>query len=116
KEPTRRYKDVAALVEDLHRFRAGKPIVARPVSAPERLARWCLRNKGIAALGAAVILLMITVAAVLAGGIVTVSRRNEQLRVANVALVDANARVDAKRREAEEQRGEAERKRKLAEP
>ena len=52
KEPTRRYKDVAALGEDLHRFRTGTPILARPVSTPERLARWCLRNKKIAALGA----------------------------------------------------------------
>jgi eukaryotic-like serine/threonine-protein kinase len=115
KEPARRYHDVAALAEDLHRFRAGKPILARPVSAPERLWRWCLRNKGVAALGAAVLLLMMTVAAVLAVGIVTVSRRNEQLRVANVALVDANARAEAKQREAEEQHLEADRKRKLAE-
>jgi eukaryotic-like serine/threonine-protein kinase len=115
KEPARRYKDVASLAEDLRMFQAGKPIVARPVSAPERLGRWCLRNKGIAALGAAIVLLTMTVAVVFAVGYVTVSQRNEQLREKNVALVDANARADAKRREAEEQRGEAERKRKLAE-
>ena len=30
KEPARRYKDVAVLAEDLHKFQAGKPIVARP--------------------------------------------------------------------------------------
>jgi eukaryotic-like serine/threonine-protein kinase len=115
KEPARRYSDVAALAEDLHRFRTGQTIVARPVSAAERLWRWCLRNKGVAALGAAVALLMMTVAALLAVGYVTVSRRNEQLRETNVALVDANARVEAKRREAEEQRQEAERRRKIAE-
>ena len=43
------------------------------------------------------------------------SRKNEQLREANVALGDANVQVEAKRREADEQRQEAERKRKLAE-
>ncbi len=46
KDPARRYPDVAAMAEDLRRFRAGEPIVARPVSGPERLWRWCRRNPG----------------------------------------------------------------------
>ncbi len=50
KEPARRYADVSALAEDLRRYQAGKPIVARPVSAVERLGRWCLRNKLVASL------------------------------------------------------------------
>ena len=59
KDPARRYADVAALAEDLRRFQAGEPIVARPVSGPERFWRWCLRNQGVAALGAAVAVLLV---------------------------------------------------------
>ena len=36
KDPDRRYSDVAAMADDLCRFRAGEPIVARPISGPER--------------------------------------------------------------------------------
>ncbi len=44
KDPSRRYPDTAAMAEDLRRFLAREPIVARPVSAPERAWRWCRRN------------------------------------------------------------------------
>ena len=44
KDPARRYPDVSAMAEDLRRFRAGEPILARPVSGPERVWRWCRRN------------------------------------------------------------------------
>ena len=63
KDPARRYADVLALAEDLRRFQAGETILARPVSAAERLWRWCLRNQKVAALGAAVALLLVVVAA-----------------------------------------------------
>ncbi len=48
KDPARRYPDVAALAEDLRRFQAKEPIVARPISAAERSWRWCLRNQRVA--------------------------------------------------------------------
>ena len=63
KDISRRYPDVLALAEDLRRFQAGEPIVARPVSNPERLWRWCLRNRRVASLSAAVALLLVIVAA-----------------------------------------------------
>ena len=50
KDVARRYPDVLALAEDLRRFQAGEPIVARPVSDPERLWRWCQRNRKVASL------------------------------------------------------------------
>ena len=50
KDIARRYPDVLALAEDLRRFRAGEPILARPVSDAERLWRWCLRNRRVAGL------------------------------------------------------------------
>jgi hypothetical protein len=53
-DPATRYATAGALAEDLKRFVEDRPIRARRVSAAERLARWCRRNKELAAaLGAA---------------------------------------------------------------
>ncbi len=49
RDPAGRYATAAALAEDLRRFVEDRPIRARRVSAAERLARWCRRNKGLAA-------------------------------------------------------------------
>jgi hypothetical protein len=56
KDPTRRYASAQALAEDLARFGAGEPIVARPVGPLGRLAKWIKRRPGMAALWAAVVL------------------------------------------------------------
>ncbi len=44
-----RYATAAALAEDLRRFVEDRPIRARRISPAERLARWCRRNKVLAA-------------------------------------------------------------------
>jgi WD40 repeat protein/serine/threonine protein kinase len=44
KEPSRRYPSALALAEDLERFRAGKPVAARPVGSAARLLRACRRR------------------------------------------------------------------------
>jgi eukaryotic-like serine/threonine-protein kinase len=54
REPARRYARSADLAADLRRFLEGRPIQARRVSLPERFARWCRRNPGVAGLSAAV--------------------------------------------------------------
>ena len=96
KDIARRYPDAFALAEDLRRFRAGETILARPVSATERLWRWCLRNRRVAALSAAVALLLVTVAA----GSATAAVRSR--------------RPPGRPTLADERRQEAERKQKLA--
>jgi WD40 repeat protein len=49
RDPAARYATAAALAEDLRRFVEDRPIRARRISPMERLARWCRRNKGLAA-------------------------------------------------------------------
>jgi len=66
RDPQRRYRDAAALAEDLRRFLAGEPIAARPVGSVERAWKWSGRHRGwaaaILATTAALILLAIGVA------------------------------------------------------
>ncbi len=59
KAPARRYGSVASLGEDLRRYRDGEPIVARPVTAAERLGKWARRRPAIASLSAAVLVVVI---------------------------------------------------------
>jgi tRNA A-37 threonylcarbamoyl transferase component Bud32 len=58
KEAGRRYASAGALAEDLRRFQAGEPIVARPVGRLARGWRWCRRNPAVASLLLAVFLSM----------------------------------------------------------
>ena len=50
KEPARRYASASDLAEDLGRYLAGEPIVARPVTRSERAVKWARRKPAIAAL------------------------------------------------------------------
>jgi serine/threonine protein kinase len=58
KDPARRYSTAGELAADLRRFLAGHPILARPVSLPERLWRRIRRNPTVYSLTAAVVLLL----------------------------------------------------------
>ncbi|HEX5075178.1 MAG TPA: serine/threonine-protein kinase [Gemmatimonadaceae bacterium] len=60
KDPARRYSSAAALREDVRRYRAGLPVLARPDSAAYRLRKFVQRNR-------APVALAITVAVVLVG-------------------------------------------------
>jgi tetratricopeptide (TPR) repeat protein len=64
KEPKRRYESAQALTDDLTRYLEHRPILARPVSRPERAWRWCRRRPALAtalsALAATVLFSLLT--------------------------------------------------------
>jgi WD40 repeat protein len=63
KSPASRYPSAAALADDLDRYCAFRPIVARPLGWSERALRWARRNRSVAGLLAIVTLLVATVVA-----------------------------------------------------
>jgi formylglycine-generating enzyme required for sulfatase activity/tetratricopeptide (TPR) repeat protein len=66
KEPARRYASALDLAEDLRRFQAGEPIVARPVGQLERTVKWVRRYPVVAGGGALMVLLSLA-----AGSLIT---------------------------------------------
>jgi WD40 repeat protein len=57
KDPTRRYETAKELADDLDRWSAGKPILARPVRLPEKLWLWTRRNPAAVCAGCLLFLL-----------------------------------------------------------
>jgi WD40 repeat protein/tRNA A-37 threonylcarbamoyl transferase component Bud32 len=96
KEPDRRYASADELAEDLRRFLDGEPVRARPAGRSERLWRWCRRNPVLAATAGTAGLATLAAVVILAVMLVLVSdARDDQ----------AQARKDA-----EEQKAEADRR------
>ena len=62
KLPVSRYASAAELADDLDRFLKGEPVLARPVSAVTRFARWCRRKPTVAALSAVLLLVLLGLA------------------------------------------------------
>jgi tRNA A-37 threonylcarbamoyl transferase component Bud32 len=56
KEPDKRYRSSAELADDLDRFAAGRPVLARPAPLWERTVKWVRRQPTQAALALAVLL------------------------------------------------------------
>jgi tRNA A-37 threonylcarbamoyl transferase component Bud32 len=76
KDPARRYPTAGALADDLKRFLENRPIMARPASAPERLAKWVRRRPATAASLAVALLAAL---ALVAGRIVYEGRLRDTL-------------------------------------
>jgi hypothetical protein len=94
KERERRYATAAELAADLRRFLRCEPIRARAVSDLERFWRWGRRNPALAALGAAVIALLVAVAAVSSVMAIRISgARNDTRRQLSRLNVETGMRV-----------------------
>ncbi len=79
KVPAQRYLSCAEFADDLSRFLAGEPILARPVALRERIWRWCRRNPKIAIPSAAAIVMMLLATTVSTWSYVAVSAKNLQI-------------------------------------
>ena len=88
-DPQRRYRTAQELVDELDRFLTGKPILARPISSPERLWKWALRRP-VAAVSA-VLLASATLAAIFGTAYHIRSMSNAMLKTQD-ALELANIR------------------------
>ncbi|MFP6658598.1 MAG: serine/threonine-protein kinase, partial [Pirellulales bacterium] len=74
KERAARYATAEELADELGRFLAGEPILARPIGLPSRAWRWCRHNPKIASLAALAVLGFATAFAATTIGYVTASR------------------------------------------
>jgi WD40 repeat protein len=101
KEPKKRYPSARSLADDLHRFRASEPILARRATAWERAVKWARRRPVVAGLSAALVLVL----AGAFGGMFGLWRNAESER----------RRADAARAEADRQHATADASRQLAE-
>jgi tetratricopeptide (TPR) repeat protein len=108
RDPARRYQTAADLAADLQRFQDDEPILARRITARERLWRWCRRNPAVASLAACVLLLLlgITVASAVAAAYFDLLASDSR------ATADREAR---ERQKAVDNFNEAEKQRRLAE-
>ena len=107
KQPSQRYRSALVLAEELERFIKHEPILARPANTVEKFWRWCRRKPLVAALSGVAILLTLLLA--IAGPLV--AWRQQALRQA--ADIAKNTAAN-NAREAEEQAGEAQAARQLA--
>ncbi len=64
RDRSHRYQSAHELAADLQRFLRDEPIRARRISPLARFARWCKRNKAVAALAAAIALLLVLTAVI----------------------------------------------------
>jgi eukaryotic-like serine/threonine-protein kinase len=94
KEPARRYQTAEELADELRRFLSGEPILARPLSRPEKLWCWCRRKPALAGSLSAAALLFLVVA--IGSPLVAVhlrqqrQRAEEDLYASNIRLAQQN--------------------------
>jgi tetratricopeptide (TPR) repeat protein len=108
KEPGKRYVSAASLSEDLRRFQAGEPIMARPIGALGRSWRWCRRQPVIASLGATLVLIM--AGSILGLTALYLNADRQRLRAEGAEEDSRTAAVQARQGETRARQSEAETK------
>ncbi|MEZ6136661.1 MAG: serine/threonine-protein kinase [Pirellulaceae bacterium] len=94
KEPLSRYQTASELAEDLNRFAADKPIVARRTSMQQLLWLWCRRNPMAAVLSGVIGLLLILLAASSLAYAMHAQRSLASVLSAENSAVEANRRAE----------------------
>ncbi|MEO0630524.1 MAG: serine/threonine-protein kinase, partial [Planctomycetota bacterium] len=93
----RRYSSVAGLAEDLRRFLRDAPIEARPSSTLYKLRKFARRNRTLVALGAALVVVLITAASI--ASYFAVSEHAARQEAVQLAAASSIAAADAALRE-----------------
>jgi len=99
--PGRRYRSAGELADDLDRFLEGRPVAARPVGLPLRVAKWARRRP----VAAAAVGLAAALAVVAIGGtayhVARLSEANAEITRANAEISRANDEISRGRDRAE---------------
>jgi WD40 repeat protein/tRNA A-37 threonylcarbamoyl transferase component Bud32 len=98
KAPARRYASAQALADDLHRFRRGEPVLARPTRTWERAWKWAQRRPAAAGLIAVSVLALLGLVLGVGWHSVQVGRYARELETALTA--EQKQRLRAEEREA----------------
>ena len=101
RDAAHRYPHAGLLAADLRRFLDDRPVLARPVTLPERLWRWACRNPAVATLSSLTAVLLILVAVVSLAA-------NYRTRIALGNAEDARSKAEAAEADANVQRELAE--------
>jgi hypothetical protein len=97
KDPGRRYATALHLAEDLHRFLAGEPILARPISVLERGRKWAARRPAVAALLGALALVILVSIAGLSGLWLRAENQRARADLARASAEQARIQAEADR-------------------
>jgi serine/threonine protein kinase len=87
-DPKMRYQNAQAVGEDLKRWRASEPILAKPTSVRERVAKFCKRKPAIAALASVLIVSSLISLSVFAVQYKQITFTNKELENLNSQLLD----------------------------
>ena len=94
REPRQRYASAQLLADDLKRFLADRPVLARRVSIPEKLYRWARRNPATAALASCLML----IAVLITGGSLYVAEMTRhhaaELSAENQRVIDEKTKTE----------------------